>query len=203
MPLLADYAITPDVFDETSYPNHDACAARLDTIHEAMMTEGLVRDLRNGDWGALFKSGDRPWHRRGKEHVKKLAKQGRLVRFRPAPLSAPVDDLGWCAEALATHTVRPLRGGVIVTESIKEKSADEPLVSRIDKLSSAPWWAARGPSVKLQRTLADYQKHLDPVLPLFEFDPVHRSASGSREVKIRRLWRTACTVRETRASANN
>lgn len=34
MPLLADYAITPDVFDATSYPTAGECEARLETIRE-------------------------------------------------------------------------------------------------------------------------------------------------------------------------
>ena len=164
MPLLADYAITPDVFDETSYSSGEVCAARLETIREAMLDEGLVRDLRDGRWAAIFKSGDRPWHRRGLELVKKLAKQGRLIRHRPALADSPRDDQSWCAEALASHAVRPLGGGIIATEPVKKVYAREPLVSPIDRLSSATWWAARSPSVRLQRTLTDYQKHLDPIL---------------------------------------
>ncbi len=73
MPLLADYAITPDVFDVTSYTTAEECAARLESIREAMLTEGLVRDLRDGEWRALFSSDERSWHRRGMELVKKLA----------------------------------------------------------------------------------------------------------------------------------
>ena len=65
MPLVADYAITPDVFDVTSYSTADECAARLESIREAMLTEGLVRDLRDGEWRALFSSDERYWHRRG------------------------------------------------------------------------------------------------------------------------------------------
>ena len=76
MALLADYAITPDVFDVTSYSTEGECEARLATIHEAMPTEGLVRDLRAGAWSSLFRSGPRPWHRRGQELLKKLAMQG-------------------------------------------------------------------------------------------------------------------------------
>lgn len=164
MPLLADYAITPDVFDVTSYSNDDACAARLETIREAMLTEGLVRDLRDGQWRKLFESGNRTWHRRGTELVKKLATQGRLIQHRSALPNSPRDDQGWCAEALETHTACPFSGGVIVTETVKAGYANDPLVARIDRLSSARWWAARSSSVQLARTLADYQKHLDIVL---------------------------------------
>ena len=94
MPLLADYAITPDVFDVTSYTNDEICRLHLKQIGNVMRTEGLVRDLRAGSWRALVADGERPWHRRGKELVKKLATQGRLINFPPALPTDPVDDHG-------------------------------------------------------------------------------------------------------------
>ena len=164
MALLADYAITPDVFDVTSYPTEGECAARLETIREAMLTEGLVRDLRDGTWSGIFRGDARPWHRRGRELLKKMATQGRLLRFGPALPRRPADDVDWCAEALATDDRRPFHGGVIATESVKKAYAADPRVARIDRLSSARWWASRGPSVRLGRTAADYEKHLDLLL---------------------------------------
>ena len=164
MPLLADYAITPDVFDATSYPTAGECEAWLQTIRETMLTEGLVRDLRAGEWAALFRSDDRPWHPRGTELVKKLTEQGRLVRHESERPGSPPDDRGWCDEALAGHATRPFTGGVIVTESVKSAYAKNPLVSRIDRLAGAPWWAARSPSVTLSRTLGGYETQLDLVL---------------------------------------
>ena len=165
MPLLADYAITPDVFDATSYSTPDVCEARLDTIRDVMLAEGLVRDLRDGEWGILFKSATRTWHPRGKELVGKLAKQGRLIRYAASLPVPPADDAGWCAEAVATHARAPLTGGVIVTKGVKDNFPSEPIVARIDRLSSAPWWKGmQSSSVRLGRTNADYEMHLDPVL---------------------------------------
>ena len=164
MALLADYAITPDVFDVTSYSTAGECDARLDTIREAMLTEGLVRDLRNGAWSGLFRSGPRPWHRRGQELLKKMKTQGRFLRVEPALPDSPVDDRAWCAEALATDDGRPFQGGVITTNSVKEAYAGDRRVARIDRLSSAQWWTSRSPSVRLERTLADYKEHVDLVL---------------------------------------
>lgn len=182
MALLADYAITPDVFDETSYSTADECAARIETIREAMLTEGVVRDLRDGAWSRVFLTEHgrrrkpaalidakddapvRPWHRRGVEIVRELHNQRRLVSWPAASLQPPADDGDWCAEALATHDDQPLSGGVIVTKSVKDRYAAEAVVARIDKLSSASWWAERSPSTRLPRTLDAYKQHLDPVL---------------------------------------
>lgn len=164
MPLLADYALTPDVFDQTSYSSGEVCALHLQAVKEVLLTEGLVRDLRGGEWGKLFATNDRTWHPHAKELVKKLATQGRLRLFPAAGSACPVDDGGWCTEALATHTTEPLLGGIIVTAPVKTTFEAEAIVARIDQLARAPWWTSRSPSVRLTRTLADYQTHLEPIL---------------------------------------
>ena len=164
MPLLAEYAITPDLFDIASYSSEEVCGLNLSAIREVMMDEGLVRDLRAGEWRALFASDDRPWHRRAKEIVKKLHAQRRLIEFPPKLPTLPISDQDWCAEALAGHGQKPLSGGVIATPPVKNAYPNEPLVERADRLSRAPWWTRRSASVRLDRKLADYQHHLDPIL---------------------------------------
>ena len=164
MALLADYAITPDVFDVTSYVNEEVCESRLELIREPMLTEGLVRDLRDGQWRSSFANPARAWHRWTKEIIKKLAAQGRLIRFPPMLRNPPVDEQGRCAEALDSRKVQAFTGGIIVTKAGKDAYPNEPMVARIDRLRNAKWWVARSPSVHLSRTLVDSAKHLDPVL---------------------------------------
>ncbi len=164
MPLLADYAITPDVFDLTSYSTEEVCGLHLDKIREVLLVEGLVRDLRQGEWREVFSATGRPWHRRARELLKKLATQGRLIRFAPALDEPPTDDKGWCAEAIGTQEALPFTGGVIVSDQVKRAFASEPLVARVDRLASTPWWAVRSSSVRLPRSLTAYREHLDPVL---------------------------------------
>lgn len=164
MALLADYAITPDVFDTTSYSSEEVCRLHLRRISKVMRSEGLVRDLRAGDWLRLFADHGRSWHRTGKELVKKLATQDRLVQFQPKLPEEPVDDVSWCAEALATQVERPFDGGVIVTERIKQAYPSDPLVSCLDRLNGTAWWTARSPSVRLARSLAAYRINLQTIL---------------------------------------
>lgn len=64
MPLLADYAITPDVFDVTSYTREEVCGLHIERIREVLLTEGLVRDLRDGEWRDVFSASDRLWYPR-------------------------------------------------------------------------------------------------------------------------------------------
>ena len=164
MPLLADYALTPDVFDVDSYSNEEACRAYLDLIREPLLTEGLVRDLRWGEWRRLFENNNRSWYRRSKEIVKKLFTQKRLIEFEPVLPTRPADDKDWCAEALGTHRTLPFKAGVIATGSVKDAYPKEPLVARIDRLSSTPWWTSRSSSVTLSRTIEDYKDNLDLIL---------------------------------------
>lgn len=182
MPLLADYAITPDVFDVTSYSSEEVCGLYLDVIREAMLDDGLVRDLRDGEWRRSFEGQARAWHRRTKELTRKLATQGRLIPFPSALPDPPVDDRDWCAEALCTDAVQALSGGVIATESVKNAHADDDRVARIDRIGNAMWWVARSPSVRLSRTLAGYTEHLGPILryskSLMVIDPHLDPAQG-------------------------
>jgi hypothetical protein len=164
MALLADYAITPDVFDVMSYPNEEVCEARLELIRTPILSEGVVRDLRDGEWRDSFKNPTRAWHRWTKEVIRKLAVQGRLIQFPPVLPNPPVNDQGWCAEAFDSRKAQAFIGGIIVTEAVKNAYADESLIARIDRLRNAQWWAARSPSVRLSRTLVDYKNHLGPVL---------------------------------------
>ncbi len=164
MPLLADYAVTPDVFDVDSYSNEDACRQSLELIRETLLTEGLVRNLRKDEWrNLLLNDNSRSWYRRSKEIIRKLFDQQRLIEVDPALPNQPADDQGWCAEALGTCQAFPFSGGVIVTESVK-KAYPQNLVARIDRLGSAEWWASRSPSVTLDRSIRDYKKHLDLIL---------------------------------------
>ena len=186
MALLADYAITPDVFDIASYASEEVCGLHLGTIRRVMTDDGVVRDLRAGEWRQLLESGAGRWHRRAKEIVKKLAPEGRLIKFPAQRPATPKDDREWCDEALATHRCEPITGGVIATRSVKDFFPGERLVERIDLLERASWWKRRSPSVRLDRKLADYRRNLGPVLryanSLVFIDPyLHPDRRGYRE----------------------
>ena len=163
MALLADYAITPDVFDIDCHSSDEVCGLNLNTIRQIAVEEGVVRDLRAGQWRSLFANRERQWHRRAKEIVKKLYLQGRLIESPAALAADPTDDRGWCAEGLASHQHEPMIGGVIVTPAVKKAYPREPLVERIDRPSER-WRKQRSPSVMVRRTLADYRDHLDLIL---------------------------------------
>jgi hypothetical protein len=186
MALLAEYALTPDVFDTTSYASEEVCGIHLQNLKEVLLHEGLVRDLRQGDWGRLFLSNDRSWHQRGKELLKKLVSQKRLVAFPPKGAIVPATDVEWCGEAIATHQAPHELAGIIVSEALVGQYRANPLVASVGRLASAAWWSGRSPSLRLARTLAAYRSGLDLVLrhansimlidPYFDPTKTHRDA---------------------------
>lgn len=163
MPLLAEYALTPDVFDSTSYSSDEVCGIRLQGLKEVLLSEGLVRDLRDRQWSGLFATDGRSWHNRGKELLKKLAIQKRLCQCPCVSPDEPNSDVAWCQEALASHNGTPLNG-IIATGPVAQQFRNEPLVGAVERLSVAPWWAARSPSVRLNRTITDYIENLRLIL---------------------------------------
>ena len=48
MGLLAEYALTPDVFDSTSYSSDEVCDLRLQVLKDRLLSSGLVRKVRDG-----------------------------------------------------------------------------------------------------------------------------------------------------------
>ena len=182
MPLLADYAITPDVFDITSYSSEEVCGLCLELIREPMLTEGVVRDLRAGEWRKIFQNPVRTWHGRGKELIRKLATQGRLIPICPVLPNSPGNDQDWCAEALGSDARQPFTGGIIVTEPVKNIHARDSRIARIDRLGNAAWWTARSQSVRVSRALPAYRQNLEPILhcsrSLLFIDPYLDPAHG-------------------------
>lgn len=159
MALLAEYALTPAIFDVAAYNSEEVCGLHLQLLKEVLLHEGLVRNLRAGEWSRTFDDSSRTWHQRGKELLRKLRTQQRIVVAEPAGSTAPQTDAEWCAEAIASHYAAPL-AGVIATDATAAPHARNAIVSSVSKLSSAPWWASRSPSLRLGRTLADYETPL-------------------------------------------
>lgn len=159
MPLLSEYVLTPDVFDVSSYPHEEVGTARLEYLKDVFLEESLLRNLRNGEWLSLFKSQDRPWHRRGLELLKKIVKQNRLRLVKRALDEAPKNDVDWCREALASHGIDPLTG-IISTSSVANEIGGHPVLGKIDRLGSFDPWISRSPSVRLARCHAHYEAEL-------------------------------------------
>jgi hypothetical protein len=159
MGLLYEYAVTPDVFDASQYPHEEVGTARLEYLKDVFLEESLVRNLRDGEWLRVFSKHDRPWHRRGIELLKKLAKQNRLIPAGAVLPNSPVSDSHWCHEAIASHQTEPLTG-ILSTPRVAEEVGNYDIVGRIDRLGSSLCWTCRGSSVRLARSFTSYETQL-------------------------------------------
>ena len=147
MALFSEYAVTPDVFNESCYDSPALCDAYFRQLLEVFFSEGLVRNLRNGEWQAFFSTHVRPWHDRTKHILKNLTDAGRLVLSDPALNHTPQTDREWCNEALESHKITPLNG-IIVSDAIERTYRRNPLVESVNRLSSLP---ARGGNPQIAR----------------------------------------------------
>jgi len=159
MALLCEYALTPDVFDASSYSHEEVGTARFEYLKEVFLQEALLRNLRAGEWLSVFNNNARPWHRRGMELLKKMVKQNRLRKAASSLLNSPENDADWCREALASHQIDPMTG-VISTAQVVETVGGNPILGRIDRLGSFPCWAGRSSSERLARCHANYEDQL-------------------------------------------
>jgi hypothetical protein len=165
MALLDEYVLTPDIFDMTYYSSKETGDLHLKHLKEVILNEALVRNLRRekDSWKSVFGDKGRPWHKRGIELLKKLVIQNRVSSFDSVLPNDPVNDEDWCYEALASHKKEALTG-VVTSSSVARSFKDESLVSSVDKLLNAHWWHKRSSSIRLRRTLSDYQENLHLIL---------------------------------------
>jgi len=164
MPLLAEYAITPDIFQGGFSSDSDYADELLLQIKDVLLTQGIVRDLRNGEWSSLFSQPDRYVCLKAKELLKKISRESRLSLFPPQLPSIPESDSEWCSEALETHKLKPLQG-IIATEMVAEMFKGTATVESIKKLRRTEWWRPLDSgSVQVQRNIKSYLSHLNLII---------------------------------------
>lgn len=161
--MLLEYAIIPEVFEDACYGSPDVCDLRLSELKQCLLARGLVRNLHGGAWEQHINTNRARWNRRGLELYVKLAQHGRLSLAGKHSATTPDTSESWCDEALQSHASKPLRG-VICGKTTKEVLKGNDLVADVSKLNGTKWWHGNACTQALQRTLADYQSVLEPVL---------------------------------------
>ncbi len=163
MALFSEYAVTPDVFNLACYNSRDLWETHIRQLQQTFLTEGLVRDLRNGEW-QQFLSGN-AWDRLVRNFLKNLNINGRLVPSNPELSHTPQTDNEWCKEALASHDTTPLNG-IIVSDAIERTYRKKSRVSSVNKLlfPNVEWWSPTDSSLRLKRTITDYKDALKLIL---------------------------------------
>jgi hypothetical protein len=167
MPLMAEYALTPGIFDGNTFPEatrDELIYSSFALLREIFNNEGLVRNLYGGAWKDLFRDGNRNWHFKGKELLRKLIEQNRLIIAPQVLASFPTTEKEWCEEALASPQPMEL-GGIVTTDEIAAQyPRTHQQIAAINRLPSAHWWSKRESTVRVTRTAASYIDHLRPLL---------------------------------------
>ncbi len=161
--MLGEVAITPSVFEETSYSEPATGPVYLQMLKEPLLQEVLVRNLHDGEWYQSLLAVRDNLSPTAKELLKKLQTQGRLRQVASCGSTVPSNDVAWCQEALASHARDPLKC-VITSPTTKEAFSSESRAASMEKLTSHAWWSARSPSLRLRRTTEDYLLRLNLVL---------------------------------------
>jgi hypothetical protein len=154
--LLDEYAIIPDVFDPRSYSSPELAAAFITILRRPLTEDGIVANLRNGEWLDLINGRLPDYHQRAKGLIADLVK---LKRVMPRPIAQAgtcETSLDWCKEAIASNMTEPLTGIVVpqaLTGDIKWLKGP---IEAIDRLSMTGWWRPGAFSLKSPRTIDAY-----------------------------------------------
>lgn len=183
--MLAEYALIPDVFAQSSYASPESCDRHLRNLKDGLISRGLVRNLHSGGWCNYVQKHSDRWDKRGRELLKKLKQQGRLCDILPCTDELPENAAAWCAEALASHAQVPL-GGIVADETTAANHSDDDAVAPVTNLTEQTWWLGGKNSIELKRTTDAYLQALGPTLRHSNLimlidphlDPTSRNYSG-------------------------
>jgi hypothetical protein len=161
--MLTELALIPDMFEAACYSSPEACALHLSYLKDALLSEVLIRDLRNGDWVKHVRGSTARWHPRGQDLLLRLITGKRLRLFAPVLHAAPANDDQWCDEAIASHSVEQL-SAILACPAVASRHKMCPTVHSVEDTPNSAWWKGRSPTVRPYRTVASYLSHLRLVL---------------------------------------
>jgi len=146
--MLAEFAFTPEVFDEASQPDITVWREQLRDLGSAMFprvsaSPVIVSDLYGGSWGH---AADRCAHLITDPTARYLC-QNLLKRAmdvlvkRPAAGPWPEDEAGWAREALQSHGIEPIER-IVASSACREKLRPEcPALRSLDETTESGFWS--------------------------------------------------------------
>lgn len=130
-------------------------------LSQFLKEDGLIRDLRNGEWMQAMTTGS--LHPIARELLEFAKKEGRMVWAPPQLKDSPDTSEQWYYEAEASSKAKPLTG-IVVGRQTMEGREETVGLTLIEKLNVAKWWLERCNSVRVARSAAAYQKVLEPII---------------------------------------
>ncbi|MFL9925055.1 hypothetical protein PQR62_12325 [Herbaspirillum lusitanum] len=175
--MLREFAFSPDVFFPEAFgvkgANGEFIAAEnhghvaLVVLWKGIERFGVIRDLADGNWGRTLENRREGLHIRSRELLKKLLRDGRIVKTVASGVSPPVAEMGWLLEALASHAADPEISQFFGTDDFcgPLKAADyQHLPKGISKIPFCSPFSGDGCSIKVDRNVAAYISTLRPLI---------------------------------------
>ncbi len=161
--MLAEYAITPEVFSASAYTTPEASRHYLSALKEGIRSRGLVRNLHSGAWLRFVEANRDRWDMSRIKELLKVIMRDRLCDSPACSESVPSTPVQWCQEALESHAVSPLHG-IIADQPTADLYQGENLIAPATQLTEKTWWLGGKNSVELKRSTEAYSKELGPTL---------------------------------------
>lgn len=161
--MLAEYAITPEVFSPSSYATPEASKLYLSALKEGIRSRGLVRNLHSGNWLSYVNENRDRWDKFRFKELLKLIMRDRLCDSPSCSQRTPNTPVEWCQEALESHAASPLQG-IIADQPTADLYRGENLIAAATRLTEEKRWLGDKNSVELKRTTEDYLQVLGPTL---------------------------------------
>lgn len=161
--MLAEYAITPEVFSPSFYATPEASRHYLSALKEGIRSRGLVRNLHSGGWLRYVEENRDRWDMSRIKELLKVIVRDRLCDGPACSESVPSTPVQWCQEALESHGVSPLQG-IIADQPTADLHEGETLIAPATQLTEKTWWLGAKNSVELKRSTEAYLKELGPTL---------------------------------------
>lgn len=159
--MLVEYAIIPDVLDLASYSSPEVLEARLQVLKPILLEDGLVRDMRGGEWSSYIahwlKDLPEQCHPKAKELLKKLKQKNRLRQVSFCGPNQPCCAQTWFDEAIASHGWQSLLG-IIASKTAAQQHKENNVVTCIERLTRPD------SSVELRKQSSAYLEHLKLLL---------------------------------------
>lgn len=161
--MLAEYAITPEVFSPSSYATPEDSKHYLSALRDGIRFRGLVRNLHSGSWLRYVEENRDRWDMSRFKELLKVIMKNRLCDSPACSESVPSTPVEWCQEALASHAVCPLQG-IVADQPTADLYEGEKLIAPATQLTEKTWWLGGRNSVELKRSTEAYLKELGPTL---------------------------------------
>jgi hypothetical protein len=161
--MLAEYAITPEVFSASAYATPEASRHYLSALKEGIRSRGLVRNLHSGAWLRYVEENRDRWDMSRIKELLKVIVKDRLCHSPACSESVPSTPAQWCQEALESHGVSSLQG-IIADQPTADLHEGENLIAPTTQLTEKTWWLGGKNSVELKRSTEAYLKELGPTL---------------------------------------